>query len=48
MPLIIIHDKSCVRLSMADVVTIVADGYSHLINQAEWLMLLHNITSATT
>ena len=26
MPLIVIHDKSCVRLSMADVVTIVADG----------------------
>ena len=26
MPLIIIHDKSCVRISMADVVTIVADG----------------------
>ena len=26
MPLIVIHDKSCVRLSMEDAVTIVADG----------------------
>ena len=26
MPLIVIHDESCVRLSVADVVTIVADG----------------------
>ena len=25
-PLIVMHDKSCVRLSMADVVTIVGDG----------------------
>ena len=26
MPLSVIHDKSCVRISMVDVVTIVADG----------------------
>ena len=26
MPLGVIHDKSCVRISMVDVITIVADG----------------------
>ena len=26
MPLVVMHDKSCVRISMADVVTIVEDG----------------------